>query len=55
MTFTLADLKLTSAKGYTVNEVFDGDYVGDKLSSDKITVNVNPTGVVFLKATRILN
>lgn len=49
-TTTLQSLGLTSEKGYNVTEVFDSHSLGIFKATDKLVVNVNPTGVFFGKA-----
>lgn len=52
-TTTLKNLGLTNEKGYNVTEVFHSMYVGMYRPTDKLVVDVNPTGVFFGKATAL--
>ncbi len=49
----LQDLGLNNAKGYSIAEVFDGDRMGDFKPQDRLKIQVNPTGVFFVKATKL--
>ncbi|ELU14039.1 hypothetical protein CAPTEDRAFT_154474 [Capitella teleta] len=47
----MADMGMTSANGYSVEEVFEGGRMMKLLPNDTMTAQVNPTGVFFGKAT----
>lgn len=49
----LSDLGLSSPQGYNVSEVFDSKYMGVFKTTDRLRVDVNPTGVFFGKAVRL--
>lgn len=52
-TTTLKSLGFSNEKGYNVTEVFDSRSLGIFKVTDKLVVNVNPTGVFFGKATAL--
>lgn len=41
----LSDLGLISLSGYQVEELFDGNNLGFHRAEDKLTFNVNPSGI----------
>ena len=49
----LTDIGLTHAQGYSLVEVFDNKSLGKMLPNSTFTCAVNPTGVVFVRATRL--
>lgn len=50
MSVVLSDFGLHNLSGYNVTEVFDGIHMGLLKPSDRLTVEVNPSGVFFAKA-----